>query len=98
MLSFQIAETCQLAIERLKWLSNPEQGLSKNPYLSVDPAPPLPGSDVKTLEGVLVDEKRSLFERYRAMFALRNIGGADAAASLTSGCSHNSIDSFLCFH
>lgn len=37
------------------------------------------------LREALLDEARPLFERYRAMFALRNVGGEEAALALAEG-------------
>ncbi|KAJ2916127.1 hypothetical protein MD484_g4280, partial [Candolleomyces efflorescens] len=72
-------------------------------YTSIDPAPPTSGllkgapkpeqpSDaaVAELQAQLVDKKLSLFERYRAMFALRNIGTPAAVDALASGFSDDS--------
>ncbi len=44
-------------------------------FASVDPAPPLPESQktVEDLEATLMDTKLPLFQRYRAMFALRDL-------------------------
>lgn len=56
-----------------------------SPYASVDPTPPLPDSNVDDLKLILLDEKQSLFNRYRAMFALRNINSRDAAVALAEG-------------
>ena len=57
-------------------------------FASVDPAPPLPSRDVATLRSVLCDPALSLYVRYRAMFALRNVASEEAidalSASLTS--------------
>ena len=86
-----MAETCQLAVERLRWLQKEETDLSANPYKSVDPAPPAKDKDVANLRNVLIDEKLSLFERYRAMFSLRNIGGPKAAEALVNGI-HTCVD------
>nr|CAD7431522.1 unnamed protein product [Timema monikensis] len=72
----EVAETCQLAIDRIRWLSDTghtAEKLLQNPYASVDPAPPFLESDVKILQGILMDEEKPLFDRYRAMFALRNL-------------------------
>ncbi|ESN89892.1 hypothetical protein HELRODRAFT_186235 [Helobdella robusta] len=92
----EISETCQLAIARLNWLKNrtPENPQTQeestetttNPsnvvYMSVDPAPPAVIRDVQQLKCLLLDEKQSLFDRYRAMFALRNQGGPEAVKAL----------------
>nr|NVI76104.1 nero [Cucujiformia] len=80
----EVSETCLLALERIKWLKESEDTavLPKNPYTSVDPAPPAQATDVKILRSTLINEEMSLFERYRAMFALRNIGSKEAVEAL----------------
>lgn len=55
-------------------------------YMSVDPAPPVEDSEVPKdesariakLEAKLMNKETSIFERYRALFALRNIGTTEA--------------------
>lgn len=86
-LSPQVAETCQLAVRRLEWLQehSREPAVAAGPYLSVDPAPPAEEQDVGRLREVLLDEARPLFDRYRAMFALRDAGGEEAALALAEG-------------
>lgn len=81
----QVAETCQLAVRRLEWLQEHGEEPGSSPYRSVDPAPPAEETDVATLRAVLLDESRPLFDRYRAMFALRNLGGRDAVLALADG-------------
>ncbi|KAG7514790.1 hypothetical protein JOB18_043138 [Solea senegalensis] len=88
----EVAETCQLAVRRLEWLQNggekqleEEKSMDKNPYLSVDPAPPAASKSVSELRSVLLDDTLPLFERYRAMFALRNLGSEDAVLALGDG-------------
>ncbi|XP_051033262.1 deoxyhypusine hydroxylase [Phodopus roborovskii] len=82
----EVAETCQLAVGRLEWLQqHPGEVASSGPYLSVDPAPPAAERDVGRLRETLLDEAQPLFERYRAMFALRNVGGKEAALALAEG-------------
>lgn len=62
-------------------------------YDSIDPAPPVSmhdtdaslDLDVQTLRTRLLDTKRSLFERYRAMFALRNDASKEAVLALADG-------------
>ncbi|KAH8109311.1 deoxyhypusine hydroxylase [Phellopilus nigrolimitatus] len=73
------------------------------PYTSIDPAPPSSGllsgkpnptgvslDDVKTLRSTLLDTTLPLFERYRAMFALRNVGTPEAVDALAAGFSDDS--------
>lgn len=81
----EVAETCQLAVRRLEWLQQHGREPAVGPYLSVDPAPPAEESDVARLRATLLDEALPLFDRYRAMFALRNVGGEEAALALAEG-------------
>ena len=77
-----------MALARLAWLENQKSNneeLSKNPYYSVDPAPPHAKKDIQSLKETLLDESLSMFERYRAMFALRNDGSDDAILALCAG-------------
>nr|NVI76091.1 nero [Cucujiformia] len=81
----EVAETCELALDRINWLTNSKEEtskLSKSLYNSVDPAPPALNDNTQELKSVLTDENVSLFNRYRAMFALRNIGSEDAIKAL----------------
>lgn len=80
----EVAETCQLALDRIKWLENPDniEATLKNPYHSVDPAPPYPSNNIEELKTVLLDDRKSLFERYRAMFTLRNLQTKEAVEAL----------------
>ncbi|KAJ3773824.1 Deoxyhypusine hydroxylase [Lentinula raphanica] len=72
-------------------------------YTSIDPAPATSGLlagtpksgdisqlDIDELRNQLLDTKRPLFERYRAMFALRNIGSPAAVDALAAGFSDDS--------
>nr|MBE5726550.1 nero [Cucujiformia] len=89
----EVAETCQLALERIKWLKiskDETSKLSHSLYNSVDPAPPALSTNVDELKKVLIDDEASLFKRYRAMFALRNIGSDEAVAALGEALNHGS--------
>ncbi|XP_071486954.1 deoxyhypusine hydroxylase-like [Diadema antillarum] len=86
----EIAETCQLAIQRIQWLRSEDRTLEEsklkaNPFSSVDPAPPAVETGVEELRKTLVDPSRSLFERYRAMFALRNRNDEESVIALADG-------------
>ncbi|CAK9796757.1 Deoxyhypusine hydroxylase [Anthophora quadrimaculata] len=83
----EVAETCQLALCRLEWLqsNNNSTNLQKSPYMSVDPAPPADITDVKKLKEILLDENVPLFERYQAMFSLRNIHTPESILALGEG-------------
>nr|NVI76147.1 nero [Cucujiformia] len=83
--TIEVAETCELALDRIAWLTDPDEKnreLSDNPYSSVDPAPPSSNKDLDVLKSTLTNDKVSLFERYRAMFALRNDGSPEAVKIL----------------
>lgn len=85
-----MAETCQLAVHRLEWLLSADkpaedESTAKNPYCSVDPAPPAVRKSVPELRQALLNESLPLFERYRAMFALRNLGSEEAVLALAAG-------------
>lgn len=81
----EVAETCQLAVARLKWLQSGQAQDDSSPYASVDPAPPAPSKSASELRDVLLNESLPLFDRYRAMFALRNLGTEEAALALADG-------------
>jgi len=83
----EVAETCQLALDRISWMQNGVEEGSKlaTIYDSVDPAPASCTQDVKALSTILVDEEDSLWNRYRAMFALRNIGTPESIKALAQG-------------
>ncbi|KAL8290500.1 hypothetical protein RQP46_002758 [Phenoliferia psychrophenolica] len=94
-----IRETAEIAVAKIEWDNSPEGKASNvpNAFPTIDPAPakthsPLaaasaPSLDltVPQLQAQLLDTKLSLFERYRAMFALRNDGGKEAVLALASG-------------
>ncbi|XP_066262950.1 deoxyhypusine hydroxylase [Euwallacea similis] len=87
--SVEVAETCELALERIKWVQNPDStNLSDNPYHSVDPAPPTQLNNVLQLKTILIDPKETLFNRYRAMFSLRNLRTKEAIEVLGEGLKH----------
>lgn len=84
--SIEVAETCQIALSRLEWVNNIEEdNLSKSLYTSIDPAPPSKENDIEKLKETLMDENKPLFERYRAMFSLRNLGTTESINALGEG-------------
>nr|NVI76106.1 nero [Cucujiformia] len=81
----EVAETCELALDRIDWLKHSKEDFDKmlkSPFNSVDPAPPALSQNITELKSSLCCEDSSLFNRYRAMFALRNIGSEDAVKAL----------------
>uniref|UniRef100_A0A2M4AK53 Deoxyhypusine hydroxylase n=1 Tax=Anopheles triannulatus TaxID=58253 RepID=A0A2M4AK53_9DIPT len=86
----EVAETCEIALERVRWLKQKaasEKADTKdgNPYASVDPTPAADGRSVEELQRILMDETDTLFNRYRAMFALRNLQSKEATLALATG-------------
>jgi deoxyhypusine monooxygenase len=51
---------------------------------SVDPAPASDGGNVAILKKTICDEEERMFQRMRALFALRNIGGIEAVDALAA--------------
>ena len=87
-----VRETCEIALAKIEYdhgLAHGER-TARSRYDSIDPAPPLAmhGTSSTAVESVpdlrakLLDTSASLFERYRAMFGLRNLASADDAAVL----------------
>lgn len=93
-----MAETCQLAVRRLEWLQSAEKQPAESPYCSVDPAPPAARQSVPELRLTLLNESLPLFERYRAMFALRNHGSEEAVLALGAGKRSLCLCSLWCDH
>uniref|UniRef100_A0A182Y467 Deoxyhypusine hydroxylase n=1 Tax=Anopheles stephensi TaxID=30069 RepID=A0A182Y467_ANOST len=84
----EVAETCEIALERVRWLKEKQAAEAlkdNNPYDSVDPTPPAASKSVEELQRILMDESDTLFNRYRAMFALRNLRTEQATLALATG-------------
>lgn len=56
----------------------------RSEFDSVDPAPPSEDSRVDSLRVSICDENEKMFQRMRALFALRNIGGEVAVEALAA--------------
>ena len=56
----------------------------RSEFDSVDPAPPSSERSVADLRTVLCNEDEKMFQRMRALFALRNIGGKDSVEALAA--------------
>ena len=93
----EIGETCELALAHMRWKRRRGMGEEEgeeepaacacmlSPYSSIDPAPPHPshmGMSPSDVGRILTDGTLPLFERYRAMFSLRNMGGTECALVL----------------
>lgn len=87
----EISETCKIAIDLIKWKmdQNDKNQDTRTEFLSVDPAPALSSNEksISQLKDQLMNENESLFNRYRAMFTLRNINSDDSALALVEGLS-----------
>ncbi|KAL4132436.1 hypothetical protein QTP88_009587 [Uroleucon formosanum] len=81
----ELAETCQLALGRLLLPKN--EANIENIYGSIDPAPPSKIKSIEELEQVLTDENESLFNRYKAMFSLRDIASPESITILSKALS-----------
>ncbi|XP_078427627.1 ARM repeat superfamily protein [Wolffia australiana] len=83
----EVRETCELAISRIKEQKNSVKSEEKisSPFHSVDPAAPSSlTTSVDQLRNVLLSEEESMYERYAALFALRNRGGDAAISAIIS--------------
>jgi deoxyhypusine monooxygenase len=82
----EVRDTCVLAQQRMEFLSSTidcQEGCSR--YQSVDPTPPLPSSVPESeLTRLLLEDNIPLFDRYRALFALRDRGGSRAVSSMAT--------------
>ena len=84
--SQEVRETCQLALAKLNLRQEEKDGnVEGNVWGSHDPAPPSKEKDAKKLRQMLLDEDVPLFDRYRAMFSLRNIGDDESIFALAAG-------------
>jgi deoxyhypusine monooxygenase len=89
----EIAETCQIAIDLIHWRQQQQQqqgagsASSSGSYLSHDPAPAIHDEklSIPELQTRLMDPSLSLFQRYRAMFSLRDMNSDAAALALIAG-------------
>eukprot|EP01091_Cochliopodium_minus_P012705 TRINITY_DN3912_c0_g1_i2.p1 TRINITY_DN3912_c0_g1~~TRINITY_DN3912_c0_g1_i2.p1 ORF type:complete len:319 (-),score=106.71 TRINITY_DN3912_c0_g1_i2:70-1026(-) len=69
----EVSETCILAIDRIKWLKESKPEKVKSKFDTVDPAPSSELKSIEKLEEILLNENLTMFERYKALFKLRDI-------------------------
>lgn len=86
----EVRETCELALSRIDELPNGSESIESSPFLSVDPAAPSSGSSVHQLREVLLNEDKKMYERYSALFGLRNHGGDEAISAIVKALGANS--------
>ncbi|KAF9284369.1 deoxyhypusine hydroxylase [Mortierella antarctica] len=82
-----VVQTCELAIEKIKYDHRKEkEALPESAYSSIDPAPPTTDEEAtEQLRAIYLNQKLPLFERYRAMFALRNQCTTESVLALADG-------------
>lgn len=87
--TIEVAETCEIALDRVKWLQNHQQenaqSQKENIYASVDPSPAAATKNIENLTEILLNENGKLYERYRAMFSLRNLRTEESINALGKG-------------
>lgn len=95
----EVRETCELALSRIEDLNNNNNNNNEktcrdsSPFLSIDPAAPnscCSSLSVKELTETLLNEGKGMYERYGALFALRNNGGEEAVSGIIESLSANS--------
>lgn len=89
----EVRETCELALSRIEDLKNKENSIKdSSPFLSVDPAAPATCSSMslKELRDTLLNEEKGMYERYGALFGLRNHGGQEAISAIIESLSAKS--------
>ncbi|KFD64929.1 hypothetical protein M514_06319 [Trichuris suis] len=89
----ELAETCELAVQRIAWFNDADRNedcFLQDRFASIDPAPSFPCesslASLKAMEELFLDEEAQLWDRYRAMFSLRNMASESAVSSLAKGC------------
>jgi deoxyhypusine monooxygenase len=86
-----VSETCEIAIDRIERGETAVIGEGEICFGSVDPAPALAGKlSVSELQGILMNSELDLYNRYKAMFALRNRGTPEAVLALCTGFADDS--------
>ncbi|VVB06126.1 unnamed protein product [Arabis nemorensis] len=89
----EVRETCELALKRIEELSNVDtenqsSTTDKSPFESIDPAAAF--SSIHQLRQILLEESKGMYERYAALFVLRNHGGEEADSAIVDSLSANS--------
>ncbi|XP_072968284.1 deoxyhypusine hydroxylase-B-like [Typha angustifolia] len=88
--ALEVQETCELALRRIREQAS-SSSVKASPFLSVDPAlPAMFDASVDQLREVLLNEEEGMYERYAALFALRNNGGDAAVSAIISSISARS--------
>ncbi|OMJ09399.1 Deoxyhypusine hydroxylase [Smittium culicis] len=96
----ELADTCYLAIKKIdietKESSAEAKRLNQNIYGSIDPVPSLQrGKSVSELRDIISDQKADLFDRYTAMFALRDDATPAAVEALVEALESDSTSALF---
>jgi deoxyhypusine monooxygenase len=102
----ELHETCQVALDVMEWRASGSNidtmpaicACMLSPYSSVDPAPPHPSHSALSVDeigDILVNDSMPIFERYRAMFSLRNIGDSESVHLLCAALLHDKTSVLL---
>mmetsp|Transcript_24246 Transcript_24246/g.36171 ORF Transcript_24246/g.36171 Transcript_24246/m.36171 type:complete len:382 (-) Transcript_24246:122-1267(-) len=105
----EISQTCEIAIDYMTWKNSSKSKEEEeydgvacacmlSPYSSHDPAPPHPTHvhlSTEELGDILRREEKPLFERYRAMFSLRNRGTTECVHELGNTLVQDSSSALL---
>ncbi|KAI5162029.1 deoxyhypusine monooxygenase [Nematocida ausubeli] len=75
-----VSETCEIGAELIR-----NGGSKRSEFGSLDPAVSAESASIEKLRQTYLDESKSLYERYAAMFALRDIGTEEAVEILAEG-------------
>ncbi|KAI5059180.1 hypothetical protein GOP47_0025499 [Adiantum capillus-veneris] len=78
----EVKETCSLALRRIEQAQS-ANGIGSR-FLTIDPAMPANITSVAELRKMLLDENLAMYDRYAALFALRNDGGMEAIRAIIS--------------
>jgi deoxyhypusine monooxygenase len=93
-----VSQTCELALDLIDWRRSTAQELQaelakQNAYASKDPAPSFDsGTSDDRLKAILLDPQSKLFDKYRALFTLRNVGSEAAVRTLGETLLHYKHD------
>lgn len=90
--SISVAETCYIAskkIEDAKSMRSDTDYAQQSPFDSYDPAYPFINKNIEELESIFL-QSPCLYERYKAMFSLRNMKTPEAVFILEKGFENES--------
>ncbi|XP_049849818.1 deoxyhypusine hydroxylase-like [Schistocerca gregaria] len=78
----ELSETCEIAIQLIKWKLKHGAIKSDGPFTTFDPAPPSKSKDFDKLKAGLLNSNFSIFKRYKMLFALRNMNTRQSALAI----------------